>query len=283
MKSKKYYTPVEFARLFRIDRQTLVYYDNHGVFSPSLKNENGYRYYSLDQVFRFAEILSLRNLSVPGSRLSDYNQQPTTRLLKEILHDKIMEYEDRVSELTGTIKALKSTVQGMEDEQYLPLDRIMLMPQGTRYCQRSRLLTAKTSHREALLQSAALVAMYAENNFSQHLQFSFMPAFSKLEDLAAPHDYHLILLSRDPEAFSNPLTLPPSLYLTIILKDRFHRNRKRYIDRLQSFMDKVHLKNGSTFLITPVRNLWNEGTDEPAFYTKLELQVEYGRPFGAES
>ena len=41
MKSRKYYTPVEFARLFRIDRQTLIYYDNHGIFSPSLKNGNG--------------------------------------------------------------------------------------------------------------------------------------------------------------------------------------------------------------------------------------------------
>lgn len=37
MKSRKYYTPVEFARLFRIDRQTLIYCDNHGIFSPSLK------------------------------------------------------------------------------------------------------------------------------------------------------------------------------------------------------------------------------------------------------
>lgn len=165
MKSRKYYTPVEFARLFRIDRQTLIYYDNHGIFSPSLKNGNGYRFYSLDQVFRFAELLSLRNLSVPGSRLADYNQQPTVTLLKEILHDKNMEYEDRVSALSRCIRDLKSTVRLMDEEQYLPLDRFMLIPRGILYCQRSPLLSSKTSHREALLKSAPLVAMYAEGTF----------------------------------------------------------------------------------------------------------------------
>mgnify|MGYP003163294131 FL=1 len=206
MKSRKYYTPVEFARLFRIDRQTLIYYDNHGIFSPSLKNGNGYRFYSLDQVFRFAELLSLRNLSVPGSRLSDYNQQPTVPLLKEILHDKIMEYEDKVSELSHSIRDLKATVQIMDKEQYLPLDRIMLIPKGTLYCQRSRLLSSKISHREALLQSAPLVAMYAESTFSRHLQFSFLPVFSNLEELALPHDYHIVLLSAIPSPFPHPCT-----------------------------------------------------------------------------
>lgn len=73
MKNGKYYTPAEFAKLFQIDRQTLIYYDNHGIFSPSFKNMNGYRYYSLDQVFLFAELLSLRRLSIPGARLADYS------------------------------------------------------------------------------------------------------------------------------------------------------------------------------------------------------------------
>lgn len=31
---KNYFTPVEFAKLFGIDKQTLIYYDNRGIFSP---------------------------------------------------------------------------------------------------------------------------------------------------------------------------------------------------------------------------------------------------------
>ena len=42
---KSHYTPQEFARLFHIDKQTLIYYDNQGIFSPAFRSEKGYRYY----------------------------------------------------------------------------------------------------------------------------------------------------------------------------------------------------------------------------------------------
>ena len=38
---KSHYTPQEFARLFHIDKQTLIYYDNQGIFSPAFRSEKG--------------------------------------------------------------------------------------------------------------------------------------------------------------------------------------------------------------------------------------------------
>ncbi|MGM0232234.1 MerR family DNA-binding transcriptional regulator [Enterococcus sp. AZ094] len=40
----------EMARLARINPRTLHYYDEIGLFQPNSKDENGYRYYSLDQL-----------------------------------------------------------------------------------------------------------------------------------------------------------------------------------------------------------------------------------------
>lgn len=34
---KNYFTPVEFAKLFGIDKQTLIYYDNRGIFRPDTR------------------------------------------------------------------------------------------------------------------------------------------------------------------------------------------------------------------------------------------------------
>lgn len=275
MNRNKYYTPVEFAKLFNIDRQTLIYYDNHGIFSPSLKNEKGYRYYSLNQVFRFAELLSLRNLMVPGSRLADYNQSPAISFLHEILRDKITEYEDTLNTLTSAIRDLKTTLHAMDEEHAIPPEQFMVIPKGPLYCQKSRCIPFHTSHRDALIQNASLVSLYSEGVFSKHLQFSFAPSFTNLEDLAEPHDYHIVLISQNPDSFTNPIILPPSLYLTLILKDRFHKNRKLYIDRFRSFMKKIHLEADHTLLISSVRNCWNEGNEEPSFYTKMELAVHY--------
>ena len=65
---EKFYTPVEFAKLFNIDKQTLIYYDNQGIFEPAFKKENGYRYYSSDQIVLFSVLLSLRKLNIQGYR-----------------------------------------------------------------------------------------------------------------------------------------------------------------------------------------------------------------------
>ncbi len=275
MKNGKYYTPAEFAKLFQIDRQTLIYYDNHGIFSPSFKNMNGYRYYSLDQVFLFAELLSLRRLSIPGARLADYSHHPNGSLLTEIMKDKILEYSEIIEDLTRRTKDLRFSIHQLEYSKYVPLNQIMLVPKGFLYYQRSMMISGKTPHSEALLKSAPLVNKYAEDLFSHKLFFAFLPSFSKLEDLERPHDYRLILLSDDAHAFSNPLTYPPSLYLTLILKDRFHNNPGKYIKEIQSFMKSLCLKSKNVLFITLLRNIWEQSDGSPAFYTKLEMQVEY--------
>lgn len=54
----------EFAKLARTTRRTLLFYDERGLFSPSLIADNGYRYYEADQLYQFEMISSLRKLDV---------------------------------------------------------------------------------------------------------------------------------------------------------------------------------------------------------------------------
>ena len=44
-KSELYFTTGEFARILGVRKHTLFHYDEIGLFSPALKEENGYRYY----------------------------------------------------------------------------------------------------------------------------------------------------------------------------------------------------------------------------------------------
>ncbi|MGN0953965.1 hypothetical protein, partial [Dialister sp.] len=227
------------------------------------------------QVFLFAELLSLRHLSIPGTRLAEYSHHPNGNLLTEIMKDKILEYSEIIEDLTQRTKNLRYSIHQMESSKYAPLNQTMLVPKGFLYYQRSMIISGKTPHSEALLKSAPLVNKYAEDLFSHKLNFAFLPSFTNLEDLEQPHDYRLILFSDDAHAFSNPLTYPPSLYLTLILKDRFHSNPGKYIKEIQSFMKSLHLKSKNILFITLLRNIWNQSGESPAFYTKLELQVEY--------
>lgn len=54
----------EFAKLAKTTRRTLIFYDEKGIFSPMETSENGYRYYSADQLYQFEFISGLRQLGL---------------------------------------------------------------------------------------------------------------------------------------------------------------------------------------------------------------------------
>ena len=54
----------QMARLHDINKRTLHYYDEIGLFSPKLKGENGYRYYTMDQMADLELILAFRELGM---------------------------------------------------------------------------------------------------------------------------------------------------------------------------------------------------------------------------
>ena len=49
-KSNLYFTTGEFAKLFNVSKSTLFYYDEVGVFSPIIREENDYRFYAVEQI-----------------------------------------------------------------------------------------------------------------------------------------------------------------------------------------------------------------------------------------
>lgn len=271
---EKFYTPVEFAKLFNIDKQTLIYYDNQGIFEPAFKKENGYRYYSSEQIVLFSILLSLRKLNIQGYLLAEYNKKPSNDKLIEMLKDKIFEYNQTVESLSQKIDCLQTKIASIQKSNNLPINSFMLIPHNQIYCQRSVIVPENTSHKEALLSSAPLISSFAENLLTHHLQLSFMPIFQKLEDLNQPYQYRIVLLTNDTNLFTNPLIFPPALYLTLIIEEDFHQNISHYIALMKNFMDKVGLAYKPVAFITPLR-VFNCFENEKRNLTKIELNVSY--------
>ena len=63
--SETYFTIGEFASLFKLSKQTLFYYERNNILRPAYIDENGYRYYSLEQYFIFDIIINMRKLGIP--------------------------------------------------------------------------------------------------------------------------------------------------------------------------------------------------------------------------
>ncbi len=72
-------TAAKFAALHRINKSTLLYYDEIGLFSPAIKKPNGYRYYTYRQSSRLEMILTFRELGMSIEEIRDYMNAPVQR------------------------------------------------------------------------------------------------------------------------------------------------------------------------------------------------------------
>ena len=65
MKNRKYFlTSGEFAKMNGINKRTLHYYNDIGLFRPEMIDENGYHYYSRFQAVQLEMILIFRRLGL---------------------------------------------------------------------------------------------------------------------------------------------------------------------------------------------------------------------------
>lgn len=94
-----YFTAGEFAKLHHLNKRTLHYYDDIGIFSPSHKGENGYRYYTYKQSMELENILALRELGMSIEEIKTYLCNPNKDDFQKIVNYKIHEIEQTISHL----------------------------------------------------------------------------------------------------------------------------------------------------------------------------------------
>lgn len=154
--------PAEFAQLYGISKDTLLYYDKIGLFRPQVRAENGYRLYSLDQIHSFDLILMLRAVHVPLEKIKQclkaYEPEQVNFLLEEqavLLTQQITELENLRRRMLATAKKIQYAMNAEYDiphMAYLPeahfaafettpdmlvdrLKRISYVRQQLQYCQ----------------------------------------------------------------------------------------------------------------------------------------------------
>lgn len=104
------FTIQQFADLHEIGKRTLHFYDEIGLFSPAIKKENGYRYYSLAQGAMLEMILTLRELDMSLDAIKQYMEHRTPERFSELIAAKQQELSQKIKDLKET-KSLLSVKQ----------------------------------------------------------------------------------------------------------------------------------------------------------------------------
>lgn len=108
-------TTAQFAKLHRVNRRTLHYYDNIGLFSPKYKGENGYRYYDYMQSIEFEHILMLKELHMSIEEIKKYLSAPNSEGFQKIVDEKLVEIDKEIKRLKNAKYILETKKQQLEE------------------------------------------------------------------------------------------------------------------------------------------------------------------------
>lgn len=116
MKKEKVFTIGQFAALHNINKKTLMWYDEIGLFKPAVIQENGYRCYTYSQSPRLETILMLRELhmSIPEIQrfLGDCSMEGFVCLLEEKMAEVDRETE-RLKNIRGALAEQHTAFSGL--------------------------------------------------------------------------------------------------------------------------------------------------------------------------
>ncbi|GAA0086378.1 MerR family transcriptional regulator [Clostridium sp. CTA-7] len=107
-------TTGEFAKLCNVSKDTLFHYDKLKILSPLKKGDNGYRYYSTDQIESFYVISILKELDVSLKDIKNYINNKTPYNLIDLLKLQLNEVENKIKYLNGIKKAITYKIEKIE-------------------------------------------------------------------------------------------------------------------------------------------------------------------------
>ncbi|GCD10131.1 MerR family transcriptional regulator [Clostridium tagluense] len=125
-KFNKYFNTGDFAKLCNVKKQTLFHYDDIGIFSPEIKDDNGYRYYSYQQfdVFNVITILKETNMSLKEIKAYLDNRSPST--LVELLKNKVLDIDIEIENLKRIRKLMETKISITENACIIDHSKISL-------------------------------------------------------------------------------------------------------------------------------------------------------------
>ncbi len=123
----------ELARLYGVSPDLLRYYEEQGLLQPH-RTENGYRAYSIEDVWRLNVIRDLRTLDVPVETIRAYLQDHSASTTRQLLEDELALLDDRIRQLETLRRTVRQRMENCQRAYSLPLEAGFVQKFPARHC-----------------------------------------------------------------------------------------------------------------------------------------------------
>jgi DNA-binding transcriptional MerR regulator len=115
----------EFSEFADIKQTTLRYYDDLGIFSPLMRTESGFRYYSPTQIIRLNVIRTMQELNVSMKDIAAFEQNRTPELTLKLCIDSMKHLDAQIRKINH-LRDIMSSFQAMLFEGMYAQDEIAI-------------------------------------------------------------------------------------------------------------------------------------------------------------
>ncbi|MBQ8417811.1 MAG: MerR family transcriptional regulator [Phascolarctobacterium sp.] len=277
---QNYFTAGELANIFGISKQTLLYYDRMGLFSPAFVGENGYRHYSMHQYMDLEVILRLRALNISIALIKQYLGNRSKEDFVNILESKRQESEKIIQENQEILKIIGSFSSNISVEKQTPFYQPLLTWRKERKLCATLTTDAFNGKDRVMLFTRHSEHTFEDNNvldktvgwiIDREAFLSHQPLRNTIAFFSyAPDKYDD---SKKPEEGTEVYTLPVGLYVEVYFKGTFYENATIVSKSIEQFLQANDLQALGEVYVLPIENhlLHN---DPNRYINKIFLQVQ---------
>ncbi len=121
-----YLPPTEFAQIAGVSRQTLIFYDKKGIFSPAYRDDNGYRYYAVSQLDVIETIQVLQTIGLSLSEIQKYLENRNAESTCRLFRDQMDAFQKLISQYSRMIRMMAMKKELMDRADQVKLDTVYL-------------------------------------------------------------------------------------------------------------------------------------------------------------
>ena len=182
-----YFSTGEFAKLCNVNKKTLFYYDEIGLFKPEIVKENGYRYYSVYQLEVFDIIHTLRDLGVPLKQIKSFIDERNPKSVVKFFEYKTGEIENEIKQLRRKQEIMYNKIKIIKEAEKIRdnIDNLSIEEQDEEY-----LVLSKNIDKSKFPYDSEVYANHLNYCYNQDLYIGYPLGFIKtIDDLYSENDY----------------------------------------------------------------------------------------------
>lgn len=228
-KKSGFLTIGQFAAMHGINKKTLMWYDEIGLFKPAAINpENGYRCYTYHQSPVLETILLLRELDVSVPEIQDFMKNRSAENMKTLLEERITDLERQITHLQAVRTSLCTHRQNMDTLLTMDLSEISVIEKEER-C----LITVDVNKDTSFEEEVELITAETEKYHLGRLHKASYGSMISVSSLQSGNydDYSRLFIEMPFLAYEPGLHQPPcGKYLRAFHKGNWNEIPKRYME-----------------------------------------------------